>query len=308
MKKNIVFVTLALAALVGCSKEQSKDQAAESQLVPVEVTLKIDDIVGGATRSETALFPEDENWLFDYYFVQFNADGASVVSHHERANVTMGDLSITQKIWLYDGPSTVAFIANIVPAGANYGDNPNWENPTTHIIKIADNIETYKTMKFDMAKRVAAAQSTSLKHMPMCGYWEGTITNSEANPFSMTVTLGRMISKLVLNITNHTGSAVSKVQLTNAATKAYIFPQVENTPLDDADYTTLTDNVTIANGETKTLFFYTAPNYCVYNGNVTTLNFTAGSKTGKVELVNDVQSGDCNLYMNTIYTYNVDLK
>ena len=81
MKKNIVFVTLALAALVGCSKEQSKDQAAESQLVPVEVTLKIDDIVGGATRSETALFPEDENWLFDYYFVQFHAEGASVVSH-----------------------------------------------------------------------------------------------------------------------------------------------------------------------------------------------------------------------------------
>ena len=40
----------------------------------------------------------------------------------------------------------------------------------------------------------------------------------------------------------------------------------------------------------------------------TKLAFTAGSKTGEVKLGSDPEAGDFNLYMNTIYTFNVTVK
>ena len=321
MNKTIKFATVALAALtmIGCAKETKQDNASKEKLVPVEVSFNIDmeNIVGDLTRSDVALFPEVENWIFDYYYVQYYSTGMSRTSGHRRADVTMGDLVVRDQVWLYDiGDCTITFVANIVPAGADYGDNPLWENPQTGIILIADNIDTYKTMKFDMTKRLEATEVTpghagALKHMPMCGYWEGNVTeanNTESDPFHMTVTLGRMVSKLVVNINNKSGQTLTDVTLNNVATAAYIYPQAANDPLADSEYMTVTNTVNIANNASGTLYFYTAPNFCETDGNVTTMTFTAGGKTATIPVGSDVEDGDYNLYMNTIYTLNVTLK
>ena len=73
-------------------------------------------------------------------------------------------------------------------------------------------------------------------------------------------------------------------------------------------FITFTQSANIANNQSATFYFYTAPNYCQSNGLETTLEFTAGGKKGTVKLGSDPEAGDYNLYMNTIYTFNVTVK
>ena len=83
----------------------------------------------------------------------------------------------------------------------------------------------------------------------MCGYWEGDITtanNTESDPFHMTVSLGRMIVRYNIQITNTSGSTVNEVTMSNVPTKAYIYPQVKNEILEDGDYTSITNTLNIA--------------------------------------------------------------
>ena len=218
----------------------------------------------------------------------------------------MGDLVVSDNVALQViSGGMVTFVANIIPANGDYSDDPGWEQGST--LKIADNIDTYKTLKFDMTERVQRAEAGTLHHTPMCGYWKGDITS--AAPMLMTATLGRMIVRMNVIIDNQSTSAVTKVELKNAAAKAYIFPQVVNDALADGDYINLpANNVNIPAGTTSTVYFYTAPNFCTGGGKKTELTFTAGGKTGSIELGSDLNSGDYNLYMNTIYTFNITLK
>ena len=95
----------------------------------------------------------------------------------------------------------------------------------------------------------------------------------------------------------------------NAAMKAYVFPQIANQPLKDADYSSVSNTVSIANNGTANLYFYTAPNFCTGGGRRTTLSFTNTSgNTASMEIGDNPDGGDYNLYMNTIYTYTVTLK
>ncbi|MBR4586035.1 MAG: DUF4906 domain-containing protein [Bacteroidales bacterium] len=318
--KNIIrfaiLSTVAVLVLGACQKQEITDPLAGHKLVPVQVALGIEDVRQAGTKAAVALLPEVENWIFDYYYCQFNSAGISIATGHRRATVTSGDMEVSDQVWLYDlSDCTVTYVANIKPAGAAYGDDPGWEQGT--ILKIADNLETYKIMKFDMSARLAATEidaslAGALKHMPMCGYWQGDITeaiNTEADPFHMIVTLGRMVTKMFVNLTNKTGQTITQVTLQDAAQKAHIFPQVENPALADADYADVTNTVNIANNDTAMLVFYSAPNFCTGGGKHTKLAFTtAGGKTGSVELGSDVAKGDYNLYMNTIYTLSVTVK
>ena len=308
MKSSVILpaVIITAALAVACNKEPVPQ---EDGLVTANVTLHLADIQGEMTKASEGLYPEVENWIFDFFYVQFNADGISVRSGHRRTNVTIGSLEVTEAVTLQTVPgnSTVTFIANITPAGSTYSYIPPWENGST--IRIADNIASYKTVKFDMTERLTQAEAGSLKHTPMCGYWVGPVTS---NPFDLTATLGRMIVRLNVQVTNKSGAPLTEVALKNAAAKAYIFPQVDNTPLDaDADYMDIPANpVTIADGASATLYFYTAPNFCDSEGGKrTSLTFTkAGGQTASITLGNEVESGDFNLYMNTIYNYNITVK
>lgn len=308
MKAQLILSTAILTAVfaIACNKEPVSQ---EDGLVTANVTLNLADIQGELTKASEGLYPEVENWIFDFFYVQFNADGISVRSGHRRTNVTTGNLVVTEAVTLQTVPgnSTVTFVANVTPAGSSYSYVPNWENGST--ILIADNIASYKTVKFDMTERLTQAEDGSLKHTPMCGYWVGPVT---ANPFDLTATLGRMIVRLNVQITNNSGAALTEVALKNAAAKAYIFPQVDNAPLDaDADYMDIPANpVHIANGASTTLYFYTAPNFCNDEGGKrTSLSFTkAGGQTTSISLGNEVENGDYNLYMNTIYNYSLTVK
>lgn len=306
MNKYIkIAIAAALAAACACSCSKQVATEKEPELVNVDLTLGIEEAMDALTRTATPLFPEDENWIFDYYLVQFNAEGVSVRTLHRRTAVSVGDLVVTDNVTLQViSGGMLTFVANIIPANGDYSDDPGWEQGST--MKIADNIDTYKTVKFDMTERVQRAEAGTLHHTPMCGYWKGDITSAST---LMTATLGRMIVRMNVIIDNQSTSAVTKVELKNAAAKAYIFPQVVNEALADEDYINLpANNVNIPAGTTSTVYFYTAPNFCTGGGKKTELTFTAGGKTGSIELGSDLNSGDYNLYMNTIYTFNITVK
>ena len=328
MNKYIRIASVAAAAaalLCACSRELNPQ--AEPEYVEVPFELSIADVPGDATRATTALFPENENWIYDYYYIQFIGD-ASAYTGHMRKTVTTGDLTVTENIRLRVGAnSTVIFVANIVPAGSNYVDSPGWDatDGSVQILDengipfLADNengvltLNKFKKLRFNMNNRLVRIQASdnSMKHMPMCGYWEGNVAASGSgttNTVPATVTMGRMVSRMNVNITNKTGSPITQVRLLNTAAKAYYFPQVENTDLTADDYITLSQNVNIANNNSATVYFYTAPNYCEGNGLHTKLEFTAGGKTGTVDLGSDVPNDHYNLYMNTIYTFNITVK
>ena len=303
MQRKTIWAASAVLLLAFSCGKQETNNTKESELVSIEVSFNIGDVLQNGTRSSNALYPEVENWIYDYYYSQFDSRGLLVQFGHRRAAVMTGDLVVTDNVTLHAGSNcTVAFVANIVPSGSTYGDNPGWESGTYQ--QIADNIDSYKLATFDMSERIQQAQAGTLRHMPMCGYWEGDITGNT----SMTATLGRMISRLNVTITNSGSAAVTQVTLNNASTRAYVYPQVQNLPLEVSDYTTLTDNVTIAAGQTETLYFYTAPNYCNGGGKRTSLTFTAGSKTGTIDLGDNIDQDDYNLYMNTAYNFNINVK
>jgi len=314
MDKHIRFMMVVIAGVwaCSCSKGGFRDVGESPRMVPVTVSFGIEDIQDAMTRSAAALFPEVENWIFDYYYCQFNSTGISITSGHRRTDVTTGDMNAVDQVWLWDvAGSTVTYVANIVPADSDYGDDPGWEG-SGGIVKLADNIETYKRIKFDMSKRLEKAEDGSLRHMPMCGYWTGDITtaiNTESDPFHMSVTLGRMAVRLDIHVTNKSGDTVTGLKLDNAASQAYIYPQVSNTVLEDGDYMQFENSVSIANNATADFCFYTAPNFCAPDGNVTSLTFTkADGTTAVVQLCDNRENGDFNLYMNTIYTFTITLK
>ena len=57
------------------------------------------------------------------------------------------------------------------------------------------------------------------------------------------------------------------------------------------------------------VFFNFSHNFCGAGGNVTSLTFTNANGVEKtLELGNDVRKQDYNLYMNTIYSFNINLK
>lgn len=307
MKRLLICALACGLAAVSCTKSTADRAEDGHRLVPVDVTISADD----RTRTDASLFPGVENWIFDYYYCQFNADGVSVTSGHRRGEVVNGDLVAVDRIWLWDLENcTIVYVANVTPAGGTYPDDPGWKNGS--VIKLADNIDSYKAMTFDMSVRLAMAEDGTLKHTPMCGYWKGDITpaiQSEENPFRMTVTLGRMLTKITVMVTNKSGSAVNGVTVRNAATKAYLYPQVENRPYGDGDYTDIHNDIRITNNSSATLYFYTAPNFCTGGGRQTVLEFTnAAGKTSSMTLGDDMANGNMNLYMNTIYTYTVTLK
>ena len=308
MKKLIIHSFAAAAAVLlvaACSKQAPAPQADK---VLAEVTLGIDGIQDGRTKAAEGLYPEVENWIFDFFYVQFNADGIAVSSGHCRTDVTVGDMTVTETVTLVSaqGQSTVAFVANVTPAGHDYSYVPAWESGS--VVRIADNIETYKTLKFDMTERLSRAEAGTLRHTPMCGYWTGHVDGATR----LQATLGRMIVRMNVHVTNESGAALTQVALRDAAAKAYIFPQVDNTPLDaSADYIDIPANtVSIRDGESTTLCFYTAPNFCDgAGGKRTSLTFTkAGGQTATLELGNEAEAGDYNLNMNTIYNYSITVK
>ena len=306
MRKNIYIAMLAFSVLAcGCTKTGTEDQ---KKLVPVNITLS----TSGATRSETALFPEVENWIWDFYYVQFDARGTTVRAGHLRTATTTGELSVSDQVYLYaDNGTTVLIIANIRPNGTDY-INPQWGTDDNLHIGNANSLPTMQTVLLNISDRVEMARLNQLQHMPMCGYWKGNIEIKGYN--TIHVALGRMMTRMNVNVKNNTSSTITSVTLNNVATRAYIYPQAHNKPLptgvqpgEENAYTSFTDVINIPAGESRMLYFYTAPNYCETDAKATSITFTSGSRNWTKKLGDNPGENDYNLYMNTIYTFNLEL-
>ncbi len=103
MKNIIRFAILsAVAVLVlgACQKQEITNPLAGHKLVPVQVALGIEDVQQAGTKAAVALLPEVENWIFDYYYCQFNSAGISIATGHRRATVTSGDREVSDQVWL----------------------------------------------------------------------------------------------------------------------------------------------------------------------------------------------------------------
>jgi len=296
---------LSVLLLSACNQEETTglEERDGLRLVPVTLKLQAEAVTGNDTRAASSLLPECENWIYDYYFVQYNGSGISLTSGHRRTDVTTGDLEVTDAIWLYDASDcTLCLVANIRPSGYTITP-PTWA--AEDYPSFPDNLPTFKTWMLDMTDHIAAAEDGTLKFMPMCGYWEGDVSGStESTPTSITCTLGRMITRIDLALTNSSGSSISGITMSNIATKAYLYPQVSNTALTSSDYTDISNTFTLANNASTTRYFYSAPNYPASSTYATT--FTVNSSS--LLLGNDVDNSDYNLYMNTIYSFTVTLK
>lgn len=311
---KIILAAGCIALAASCEKTQEPAPAA-SRLVPVQVSLS-----GAGEDAPTryprnaALKPEEENWIWDYYYIQFNSKGIALVSGHRRADVEAGDMVVSDEIDLYnESGSTVVFIANISPKGASYGDDPLWKSPDG-VVSITDNLPSFQKMKFDMSKRIVAALNGTLRHMPMSGYWTGDVDGS--SDFRISVSMGRMVSRINLNFMNASDRVLSKVTLRNVSKKAYLFPQVTNAPLGAGDYMQIVYNVDGSNqdvnikpNQSRTLVFYSAPNFCVGSDRATDLVVKMGGSSGQLlsplKLGDDPADGDYNLYQNTTYNFNI---
>ena len=87
-----ILMAFAIASLPFACTKTEKNEPKGAKMVPVELSLGIDGAQGDLTRAASALFPEVENWVFDYYYVQYTSRGISVTSGHRRADVTVGDM------------------------------------------------------------------------------------------------------------------------------------------------------------------------------------------------------------------------
>ena len=321
-KNSIIFAILALSFLaIGCSKTE-KENNAEKDFVTVQLSVSAADAQGG-TRSDMPLFPEQENWIWDFYYVQYDNMGRSAVSGHIRANATQGLLSVSENVLVRPAEeTTILVVANIDPYNGNYGDLPvpSWQVGDAIFIGGIENegfLSAAKVTKFDMTKRLtrdAEGHYSTLKHMPMCGYWKGSIPEGTSTS-TINIALGRMVARMNVNITNNSDYDVSEVTLNNVAKSAYVYPQASNTPLAAEDYLSspVTQSVSIPHGTSKTLYFYTAPNYCDAD-HITSIQFRYGSKVSPAKQLGsyivsetEPEKNDYNLYMNTIYTYNIEL-
>ena len=317
MKKNTLHIAiLALSFLaIGCAKTGNAD---EPKYVTVQLTVSATDVLAD-TRSDMPLFPEQENWIWDFYYVQYDNEGRTGGSGHIRSDATNGELSITAPVVIREAnETTILVVANIEPAGAHYSDNPGWRIGSAIFIGGGQGyLSNAKLTKFDMTKRLtrdSEGHYSTLNHMPMCGYWEGKVT-AGSNNYPINIALGRMVTRMNVNITNNSNYDVDTVTLNNVAMGAYVYPQYSNAPLASGDYLSapVTQNVPIPRGTTKTLYFYSAPNYCDEN-HITSIQFHSGSRVSAPKELgsyivdeSDRSKNDYNLYMNTIYTFNLTL-
>lgn len=308
MIKNILYCLSALLLLAGCTQGDD-DLPTCDQQVQVTISLRTAD----ATRSASGLKPEVENLIYNVAVFQFNAEGIIIGQDYQDVrDWGFGVMEATPTFTLTAATGcTLCLVANISQEDYQRG-TAFW----------GDNLTSYRRVRFPMGPMVTGAEqdgdesgSTRVPQMMMNGYWSGDVTASQ----QLNVTLGRMMTKMAVVLTNQTGAALSgiKVKLTNVAAEAYVFPQVNADALPASAYLddALEDDIaSLANNASVTRYFYSAPNFCADAARATTLTVTtgSGSKSGTLTLGSTAPaSGDAqdySLYPNSIYTFNVTLK
>lgn len=319
MKIRFLYLLITLSLLVtfdSCSKDnmvQPEVYDQEGELITVPVSIGVSDYdydVG--TRALKPYIPDIENLIFDIWVVQYSSRGILLPQsiYHYRTGETIGDLSVTD---LYKAESTTSGIQLVESSEdctvcflVNMGDNvPEWP----------DNLLSYQNI---MMPVFDADASIALKRTPMCGFYHGPVTHGT----QVTVSLGRMMTRLNLIINNKAWENISNVNvsLTNVPRYAHIFPHINPVPFntaEDSGYRNLTDTgLSIEYGKSVSLYYYMAPNLYADLWPTTLsvschMDQTDQNASGTMILGDDRPSittdRDLRLYPNNQYTFTINL-
>lgn len=324
MKKFPYILSALLLILMSSSCNEDIDIPAmdpdEGRLITVPVSIGSTeyeyDLTTKGNKPET---PDVENLIFDIWVVQYSSRGVILpeATYHYRTNETTGDLTVSDlyiagsteggiKLVQSTEPCTVCFLVNM-------GDNvPEWP----------DNLLEYQDIMMPVLSSDAAEKLT---RTPMCGFYHGPVTHGN----QVTVSLGRMITRLNVVINNETGYDLTNlvVSITNAPRYAHIFPNINITPLNtlenEATRPQRDEGKTVPAGGSLNLYYYMAPN--LYGAAWpttlwTTCTMNGASMQGAMILGDTMQDAneqntyppvagdgrDLRLYPNNLYTFTIN--
>lgn len=273
---------------------------------------------GALSKANAPLEPDVENLIHDVWLIQFSERGVlyTGVDRFYRTGGEYGARFITLEAEVMSGKSTICLLANLKKA-----NTPTKTFFDTDALEagLPDNLPDFRNTLLDMTDFLHHVNTnTKPVAIPLFGYWEGTITSDviglEEN--TVNVTMGRMLSRINLNITNESDSRLVQLKWTNAASKAYYFPQISSEALPDDAYCTrenaITYNLDLASTYSGSIYFYWAPNFCYGEEKATTLTFTSEEgKSYSCLVTNGALSDadpDYNLYHNCNYTLSATVK
>ena len=247
-----------LLIATGCGKEINDPQSPgnEEKMIVVPLHLSAAEYeLDETTKSLSPYIPDVENLIGDIWVIQYSSRGILLPSstYHYRKNDS-GDLVVDDLYYASATSGGVALVESTEPCTvcfiANMGDNvPEWP----------DNIYSFQEI---MVPVLDTDPSVHPERLPMCGYYHGPVTHGS----QVSVSLGRMVTRLNIVINNMTGEAMSNlnVALTNAPRYAHLYPYSDVTALNPAEteaIRTLRDTgLSLAAGESVNLYYYIAPN------------------------------------------------
>lgn len=280
--------------LASCEKEEVGSAAPSSHLVTVMLNPSFSDEVAidgnTLTRSGSMLDPGIENPIFDIWVIQYADGGVILKSEHLRATPdVLGALKIEPfPVELYArANTTVCLVANLQP-GQPAATYP-W----------AGSLNGFKRMMLDLDLNNPSLDVGHIGQIRMFGYYFGDIATSTYN---LNVTLGRMISRVALNIRNTGRFNLTNVdvEVTNVPRKIPFFPTGDPLPVTAAStqaerdeyFTTYRENIGNLNvGASQMRYYYMGENINPQQTEATTVKIT-GTAEGVRRSTTVVLGGD----------------
>lgn len=313
MKRIIIYLLLLTAA--AC---QEKSDIAMPDMEPVMTTVRIDlGTADGFSKANVPLIPDVENLIHDVWVIQFSERGVlyTGVDRFYRTSGEDGARFLTLEAQVMSGKSTICLLANLnkVNTTKTFFDIESLQE------SLPDNLPEFRNTLLDMTDLIHHINTnTKPKAIPMFGYWEGTIGSGSPvlGNSSLNVTLGRMLCRVNVSISNNADPQLKELKFTNASNKAYYFPGISCEALPEDAYCTNPDantfKLSLDKGENGTIYFYWAPNFCYGKENATMMTFTdVNGKSYSCYITNSSASDencDYNMYHNCNYTISVTIE
>lgn len=315
MKHLIPYIMILLAVFACQEKQDLHPEGQEPVLTTVSINLDISD---GFTKANSPLIPDVENLIHDVWVIQFSERGVlyTGVDRFYRTNGEEGARILTLEAQVMSGRSTICLLANL-----NKINTPTKTFFDTAALQesLPDNLPQFKSTLLDMTDFIHYVNTNyELASVPMFGYWEGSIDpdTPTLDGRNLNVTLGRMVSRVNVNIVNKASATLKSLTFTNAATKAYYFPTISSGQLPDDAYCTNPNAYTYAlnlpSGHEGTVYFYWAPNFCYGQEKATKMTFTdENGKSYSCYITNSPttdENCDYNMYHNCNYTLTITIE
>lgn len=291
-----ILLCLLVCIGTGCEQTEVSSNVNIGKEVKVRFSLGMLPAEGTDTRASAPHLPEVENLIYDIWVLQFNENGILLdteTKYYPREGESGLFVENFKATLIAAQNSTVCLVVNT-------------NDPT---ISWPNNFPAFQRMLLD----VQASNDLSRRdRMPMCGYWQGNVTEDGQK---LSALLCRMMTRINLVVNNQTGDALADgtVRLENVPTKAYVYPRINQEALPDNAYIndSFSDSLSISSGDSQEFYYYIAPNICSGEGHATKVTVTSGGKTWSVTLgtsAPDESDRIYTLYANNYYTFTLNLK